>query len=136
MKAPRAEPLSTKPVQSKGRRSSVFRFGMKRRTRPTPRAAIGMFRKKIQGQSRKVTMKPPSAGPITGATSPGVVEMAMAATRSFFSVERSSTRLPTGVIRVAARACSTRAPTNCPRVWLMPQSAEAKAKPAMAAAKT
>ncbi len=49
-------------------------------------------------------MKPPTAGPITGATRPGVVDMATAVTRSFFSVERNSTRLPTGAIRVAAKA--------------------------------
>ncbi len=81
-------------------------------------------------------MKPPSAGPITGATNPGVVEMAMAATRSFFSVERSSTRLPTGVIRVAVSACSTRAAMNSGRFWLKPQSAEAAAKPTIAPANT
>ncbi len=109
---------------------------MKRRASTTPTAAIGMLRKKIQGHETKVTMKPPIAGPITGATRAGVVEMAMALTRSFFSVERSSTRLPTGTIRVAAAACSTRAPTNCTRLWLSPQRIEAKAKPAIAAAKT
>ncbi len=81
-------------------------------------------------------MKPPSAGPITGATSPGVVEIATAATRSFLAVARSSTRLPTGVIKVAARACRTRAATNSGRFWLKPQRAEAAAKPTMAPANT
>ncbi len=81
-------------------------------------------------------MKPPTAGPITGATRPGVVDIATAVTRSLFSVERNSTRFPTGAIRVAARACSTRAATNSVRFWLIPQRAEAAAKPMIAPAKT
>ncbi len=84
----------------------------------------------------KVTMKPPMAGPMTGATSAGVVDMAMALTRSSFLVERSRTRLPTGVISAAARACSTLAPTNSCKLRLSAHSTEATAKAAIAPAKT
>ncbi len=109
---------------------------MNRNARATATTATGTLRKKIQGQSKKVTMNPPNAGPITGATRPGVVEMAMTLTNSLLGVLRSSTRFPTGAIRVAARACTTRAATNSGRPWLRPQSTDDRAKAMMAPTNT
>lgn len=43
-------------------------------------------------------MKPPSGGPITGPISAGTVTQAIAPTSALFSIERSSTNRPTGVI--------------------------------------
>src|SRR3984957_12285308 len=57
-------------------------------------------------------MKPPSGGPSTGPTSAGTVTQAIALTSALLSIERSSTRRPTGVIIAPPRPCTIRAITK------------------------
>ena len=56
-------------------------------------------------------MKPPSGGPMTGPTSAGTVTQAMALTSALLSMERSSTKRPTGVIIAPPAPCTIRAMT-------------------------
>ena len=57
-------------------------------------------------------MKPPTGGPTTGPTSAGIVTHAMALTRSRFSMVRTSTSRPTGVIIAPPMPCTMRATTK------------------------
>ena len=67
-------------------------------------------------------MKPPTGGPITGPISAGIVTQAMALTSSRFSMLRTSTSRPTGVIIAPPMPCTMRATTK-------PSSELAKAQP-------
>ena len=57
-------------------------------------------------------MNPPTGGPTTGPTSAGIVTHAMALTSSRFSMVRTSTSRPTGVIIAPPTPCTMRATTK------------------------
>ncbi len=90
---------------------------------------IGMLIRKIQCHDAYVVMKPPTGGPITGPMSAGIVTQAMAPTRSRFSMLRTSTSRPTGVIIAPPMPCTMRAATK-------PSSELAKAQPIEPSMKT
>jgi hypothetical protein len=81
-------------------------------------------------------MKPPSGGPITGPTNDGTVTQAMASTRSRFSIERTSTRRPTGVIIAPPMPCTMRAATMLSTEAASAQPIEPSMNTAMAARNT
>src|SRR5436305_7447746 len=103
---------STSPYRSKRSGSSLLIGSMWRSAMKMPSRPIGMLIRKIQCQEKKVVMKPPSGGPITGPTSAGTVTHAIALTSALFSMERSSTRRPTGVIIAPPMPCTMRAITK------------------------
>src|SRR6266436_2546449 len=72
-------------------------------------------------------MKPPSGGPITGPTSAGTVTHAIALTSALLSMERSSTRRPTGVIIAPPAPCRMRAMTK----WLTEEDSAQPIEPIM-----
>src|SRR4029079_13690002 len=72
-------------------------------------------------------MKPPSGGPITGPTSAGTVTQAIALTSALLSIERSSTRRPTGVIIAPPAPCTRRAMTN----WVAEEDSAQPIEPTM-----
>src|SRR5215212_1462127 len=72
-------------------------------------------------------MKPPSGGPITGPTSAGTVTQAIALTSALLSIERSSTRRPTGVIIAPPMPCTIRAITK----WVTEVDSAHPIEPAM-----
>src|SRR3954462_8521429 len=78
-----------------------------------PSSPIGILIRKIQCQEKYVVMKPPSGGPITGPTRAGTVTHAIALTSALLSIERSSTRRPTGVIIAPPMPWMMRAITKC-----------------------
>ena len=112
------------PSQSIGETCCSLTLGTKARTSNTPATAIGRLRKKIQRQETKVTMAPPSTGPITGPSSAGMVTTDMAATSSLLGVVRSSTRRPTGPIIAPAQPWKSRAAISCGRLSAKPQRAD------------
>jgi hypothetical protein len=57
-------------------------------------------------------MKPPSGGPSTGPIRAGVETQAIAPTSALLSIERNSTRRPTGVIIAPPMPCRMRASTK------------------------
>lgn len=57
-------------------------------------------------------MKPPIGGPVSGPTSAGIVNSAMAETSSVRFVVRKRTRRPTGVIIAPPMPCRKRESTN------------------------
>ncbi len=63
-------------------------------------------------------MKPPSAGPITGAMSPGQTMRPIASMMRSFGVSVSTMRRPTGDMNAAAMPCSRRAASSAPNVGL------------------
>ena len=77
-------------------------------------------------------MKPPSGGPITGATSPGQVMIAMARIRPSLGVARSTASRPTGTIIAPPMPCSTRAAANAGRVLVVAHRTEAAVNTAIA----
>src|SRR5690606_33717065 len=125
-----------KPRQSNGRGAARPILGMKRRVSPMATRLIGTLRKKIQGQDRAVMIIPPSGGPITGATSAGVVLIATAVTILFLGVTRNNIWLPTGDISAAQAACSARAAAKASMLRLIPHRIDARVKPVMATAST
>src|SRR4051795_7086760 len=72
-------------------------------------------------------MKPPSGGPMTGPTSAGTVTQAIALTSALLSMERSSTRRPTGVIIAPPAPCTIRAMTN----WVTEEDSAQPIEPTM-----
>ena len=101
-------PDNAKPRPSR-RVSGPRRSGMKRSASTMPTTPIGRLIKKIQRQSNIVVIKPPSGGPITGATRAGTVNQLIAETSSFFGIERKITSRPTGTIKAPPAPCSARA---------------------------
>ena len=82
----------------------------------------GTLIKKIHGQVATETIQPPRAGASTGASRAGQVRYAVASSRSFFAVARSTTRRPTGTIMAPPIPCRMRAPTSIARLLLIAQS--------------
>ena len=78
-------------------------------------------------------MKPPTGGPITGPTSAGTVTQAMALTSSRLSIERTSTRRPTGVIMAPPMPWTMRAITKSSSEDASAQPIEPSMNTAMAA---
>src|SRR6266568_4067239 len=77
-------------------------------------------------------MKPPSGGPITGPIKAGTVTQAIALTNALLSIERSSTRRPTGVIIAPPTPCTIRAITKSVTEEDSAQPTEPTMKTAMA----
>ncbi len=71
-----------------------------------------------------------------GAASAGQVSVAMARTRSFFSVVRKTTSRPTGTIMAPPIPCTTRAAAKLHSPVLKPHAMEARVKIATAAQNT
>ena len=95
----------------------------------------GMLTKKIQRHVAYVAMKPPSAGPITGAISPGQTMRPIASMMRSFGVSVSTMRRPTGDMNAAAMPCSRRAANSAPNVGAAPHRSEASVNTATAPAK-
>ena len=70
-------------------------------------------------------MKPPSGGPTTGPTSPGIDTQAIASMSSRFGTERSSASRATGIIMAPPAPCTTRPSTSQPSVGAKAQPMEA-----------
>ncbi len=83
-----------------------------------------------------MVMKPPSGGPSTGAARPGQVRVVIARIMSFLSIERSTTRRPTGTIMAPPMPWRTRARVKVSRLSLSPHRIEAPVKMMMALANT
>ena len=81
-------------------------------------------------------MKPPSGGPITGPINAGTVTQAIAFTSALLSINRNSTRRPTGVIIAPPTPCRMRAITKSDTDEDIAQPMEPAMKTAIAALKT
>ena len=77
-------------------------------------------------------MKPPTGGPITGATMPGQVIVEIACINCFRSMLRTTVSRPTGTISAPPTPCSTRAAVNSTTFCEMPHSSEASVNVTMA----
>ena len=120
------------PGVSNERCCSALWFTMNAATSASATNPSGMFRKKIQRQDENVVMNPPTGGPRTGATSPGVEMNCIMLTRSRLSVVRSTTSRPTGTIIAPPTPCTTRAAVNSQSVFDNPHRTEAAVKSAIA----
>jgi len=106
-------PASTMPTASNGSGRSARRSSMKSVASTMPAIPIGILMRKIQCQVMYVVMKPPSAGPISGPTSAGIVTQTMALISSRRSTVRTRIKRPTGVIIAPPMPWKMRATTKC-----------------------
>ncbi len=83
-----------------------------------------------------MVIRPPIAGPITGAIRAGQVKVAIACTSCDLGVVRRTTSRPTGAIRAAAAPCRIRAATKGQKPSLSPHKAEAEVKTPIAPTNT
>ena len=83
---------------------------------------IGMLIPKIHRQLAFCTSRPPSTGPMAGASAIGMLMIRLSRTRSFGGKLRYSMAIPTGVISPPPMPCTIRKITNCSTVWASPQA--------------
>ena len=136
MRQASAAPHSTSPFASSGPGSWGSTSGMKRQTSSRPSRPTGMFSQNTARQEKASVSRPPTGGPKTGPSRPGMVSQVMAVTSSSLLTRRSSSRRPTGTIIAPPTPCRMRAATSEPRPCASPTSAEAMVKTAIASMKT
>src|SRR5215468_3879192 len=81
-------------------------------------------------------MKPPSGGPITGATKAGQTITPIASMILCLGAERSTIKRPTGDMKAAAEPCTPRAAIKAEEEELAAQTSDASVNDAIAAANT
>ena len=86
---------------------------------------IGTLMPKIQRQLARCTSRPPSTGPIAGASAIGTLMIRLSRTRSFGGKVRYSMAIPTGVISPPPMPCTIRKITSCSTVCARPHAADA-----------
>src|SRR5580700_7260420 len=96
----------------------------------------GTLRKNTQRQDAYVVMKPPTVGPITGATMAGQVIVEMARISPAVGVLRTTIARPTGTIMAPPIPCSTRVKVNHVKPFADPHKTEAAVKVIKAEANT
>jgi hypothetical protein len=72
-----------------------------------------------------VTNQPPNTGPSAGASTVGRMSTVDAFARSIGGNARNSIAVPTGTSIPPPTPCKTRKPTNSPKLFAWPQSADA-----------
>ena len=84
---------------------------MKRSVAARPIRPTGTLTRKIQCQLTYSTIQPPSVGPISGPTRPGMATKLMALRNCSRGKARSTASRPTGMSSAPPMPCSTRAAT-------------------------
>jgi len=133
-----AKPIAASRNPGTSSRESVRRaiLGTANTVKITARIPIGRLIQKIHRQLARCTTKPPSTGPIAGASAIGMLMIRLSRTRSDGGNVRYNIAIPTGVISPPPSPWTIRKITNCCTVAANPQAADARVNSVTAARNT